>query len=374
MSDIEIEVSTDSIAAVRTALGEGVEIEESPQSETGGEEQSESGETQSTGEETAPEAEGEEAKAKGEAESEAEGEAEEAEAEKTESTEKAAATKEKSKAQQTVPVARLHVEVAKRKEAERRLEALRTTKQDIKAESETVEKKTAEPQFFSGESEPTLEQFTKDLDQFDSKAMAEATAKYARAFATWSRKEATAEADYRQRLRDAEIQREAVVGPFRKRETAFAKAEPDYREITNNSEVVVSPRMEEFIYDSEVGPQILFHFATNPEEAERFMSMKPVAQSAAMIELAKEFKSPTKAADEEPEVTETGRPGKTIPPKKPAVKPKTTSSAPPPVARVKTGGTTPKSLEDLAGPRDREGVDIEFNPEYERAVKAGRRT
>ena len=66
---------------------------------------------------------------------------------------------------------------------------------------------------------------------------------------------------------------------------------------------------------------------------------------------------------EEPEEKATA-PERKGPPKK------TASTAPLPPSRIKSTGPGPKSEQELAGSDARTGVDIDFNPDYEKTVKA----
>lgn len=270
-----------------------------------------------------------------------------------------------------VPRARLNEEIEKRKAAERRLAAgTPPAKEEEEPEAETP---ASAPQFFSGKPEPQLDTFTKDVDEFDAKAMAQAVSKYTQAHHGWSREEARAEATYN--VKQAEIIRanEAKVAPFREREEATIERRPDYKEIVAASDAFVSAAMRDFMYESEIGPDMSLYFAEHPKEAKRIVALGGKSQPQAMRDLEakiqSEIETPTEegAADEGDETP----PAKVIPPKKPTAK--TESKAPAPASRLKPNSPGPKSMSELAGPPDRVGVDIEFNPEYEKAYKAGRR-
>ena len=121
-----------------------------------------------------------------------------------------------------------------------------------------------------------------------------------------------------------------------------------------------------FVYDSEVGPDMLLYFVENPKEAKRIGNLRSVGQAEALIELQTKLKAEIEGDTEEGETEEP--PKKTIPPKK------TVSKAPLPPSRLKATGPGPKSERELAGPEDRTGIDIEFSPELERLERAKRQT
>ena len=355
---VEIETSTDSVEDVKAALGEGVEIEESP----AGEQATQDTEKPAGEESETPEGEEEEQPAETET-GETEGEADE--------PDEQAKVKDKPKDGKSkqvppvVPKARLDAEIHKRKDLERQLaESKRAPAKEAEPEAETPA--AEEPTTFSGEAEPQLSDFTKDVDDLDPKAMAEATAKFTQAHHQWSRKEARAEADYRAEQQRIIQAREERLKPFREAEERTIDRHPDYRERVKASKVFVSTPMETFCYESEIGPDILLHFIDNPNEAARIAKLPTVkAQRAEMDKLEAKIQAELEGGAEE-------EPQKKIPPKKP-VTASSSSKAPPPASRMKTTHSQPKSLEELAGPADRTGVDIDFNPEYEKAYNSGRR-
>lgn len=355
----EIESSTDTVEQVKEALGATVEIDD-----------------------TAPEGDEKPAgdkdpKASKEADEPEEAESEESSEEKPDKEEKPEGDKPKKKdPPPMVPRARLAEEVAKRKAAERKL-ASATREED--PDDEPAPEAAKEPQFFSGKARPKLADFTKGVDEFDSKAMSEATGKFTEAITDWASEEADAKATYRQEQTEIQRAHEARIGDFLERRDALFEAMPESREIILGSKAKISPYMEGFVYESEVGAYLLLHFAENPKAAKQISDLRERSQSTAMLELEAKINKDLKAeageegdedADDESEPAESRViPKKAVPPKKPNV-----SKAPPPTTRLKTSGPGPKTEAELAGPTDKSGIDLEFNPEYERAVKARRTT
>lgn len=347
---VEIESSTDTVEEVQEALGSAIEIEESPSADEGEapeEKETTPAATEETEEET-PEA--------GETTTEEE-------TEQTEEEEEAEEKKEaKPKAADTIPRSRLNKEIARRKELERQLRE----KSASSTEKETAPTET-EPQSFSGKPEPKIEDFVSNDKYPDPYAT------FTKEHGKWVREETMAEIAQQQEQQAAENERKALVANFTKAMKDTVKRLADYNDvIEENADVQISGPMQLRIYKSAIGPDLLYHLAKNPDEAAEIFDMDSDDQIAAMVELETRIKGEIKASHKatagESETSESTPPKKTVPPKK------VVSKAPVPPSRLKPAGPGPKSLEELAGPTDRVGVDLEFNPEYERAWKAQRKT
>lgn len=118
-----------------------------------------------------------------------------------------------------------------------------------------------------------------------------------------------------------QAQRDAVIKDFRARQDEFKKVTPDYEEKLSESAAKVSPAMEREILESEVAPQLLYHFAEHPEDAERLGNL-PIAK------MLKEFgKLEDRLAKPKEEVTE-------VKETKPAAE---ISRAPAPITPIKGG-------------------------------------
>ena len=348
VEDITIETSTDTIEQVQEALGASVEIEESPTEET----ETEKKPAAKPSKQAEAEAEPEEESA-----TETEEEPEETE-EPTEEKAETATEKPKKAVPATVPRSRLNQEIEKRKAAERRLAALDAT--PTKKEPEATEPE-ARPETFSGKPEPKIEDFLNNEKYPDPYAALN------KATAAWVREETRAEIAFDQQREKAEAARQELIGPFLEREEKTLERRPDYNTVVKRSQLQITGQMEMFVYDSEVGPDMLLYFVENPKEAKRIGNLRSVGQAEALIELQTKLKAEIEGDTEEGE-TEEPPAKKTLPPKK------TVSKAPLPPSRLKATGPGPKSERELAGPEDRTGVDIEFNPELERLERAKRQT
>ena len=362
-ANVEIETSTDSVEQVKEALGESAEIDDTTETET---EKEKPAETESEEEEESTETETE--TKEGEETEEA---AEEEKGEKKEAVTKKPAAKP---APNLIPRARLNEEIDRRKKVERELADARKAKPAATATE--VEEESTEPQTFSGKPEPTIESYLGNEKYPDPYAA------FTKDHGAWVRAETMAEIAQNQQAEAAERERTTLVSNFNKNVKETEKRHPDYKEVVTDSQVQLSGFMERRVYKSPIGPDMLLYFAKNPEKAEEICAMDLDDQAAEMVQLeARLRKQIAKAAkteeteeeaeeeaEEEPAKTATG---KVLPKKTPTTK--TTSTAPEPPKRVKANGPAPKSLEELAGPTDKSGVDIDYNPEYERAVKAGQR-
>lgn len=120
---------------------------------------------------------------------------------------------------------------------------------------------------------------------------------------------------------------------------AAAKPElPNFEAIAFNTTLQVSPVMGDAIMDSELGPEILYHLGSNPDEAARISKLSPIAQ---VREIGKLEASLAKPAD-------TGAASEDEPaPQKTAI-----SKAPPPIPRPAGSASKPapsaKSIESMS--------------------------
>lgn len=355
MANIEIETSSDTPEQVKAALAQsGIEVEESP-----AEEQEKP---------TPKEKPAEKAPKPAKEEAEEEPEAEETEEEVTEEEqpeEEAEAEKEKPPKKTPnplVPRSRLTEEIQKRKDLERRL----AERDREKPAKETVADEPEEPTTYSGKPEPTLADFENKPDKYPDPYAA-----LIKAHGDWSREEGRAQARFEQQEEAKVAAQRELVTNFNKNLKETIKRIPDYQEIVDSSPVEISGLMERRVYKSEVGGDMLAYWAQNPDEAADIVAMDLDEQAFAIAELETRIKAEIKAASKGKDAEEEEEPVKPTP-KVPGKK--EVSKAPLPPNRLKPAGPGPKTLQELAGPPDKTGIDIEFNPEYERAVKARRST
>ena len=169
-----------------------------------------------------------------------------------------------------------------RKEAQREREAREALEARLQAleQSNQPQKASAEP-----EDEPQPHQFS---DAFE----------YAKALAEFTAEKALRERDRQEAERKSNEERQKVLTEWSKRVEA-AKAElPDFDDMVASSDVVVTDPIRDAILESDVGPQILYHLAENPEIAEKLAT---ASVASALRQLGKLEAKLEKAVEEQSE-------------------------------------------------------------------------
>ena len=107
---------------------------------------------------------------------------------------------------------------------------------------------------------------------------------YAEALAEWSAENALKQRDVQEAQRKAQEAQEKVLKTWNEK-IEKAKADlPDFDRMVKSSDIVVSDPIRDSIIESDVGPQLLYHLATNEDFAQQLTEM-PVAK--ALRELGK---------------------------------------------------------------------------------------
>lgn len=191
-----------------------------------------------------------------------------------------------------------HARDEARKEAQREREA----REALEARLKALETKSAPPSVEADEdSKPQPSQFS---DAFE----------YAEALSDWSARNALKDRDRADAERRAAEQRSQFEKGWAER-VAAAKAEmPDFDDMVNSSDVMVSDPVRDAIMESEVGPKILYHLAENPDLGKKLGEMSVIAALRHIGKLEAQF-----------EKTET---------RKPVV---AKSKAPAPISPIKVG-------------------------------------
>ena len=189
-----------------------------------------------------------------------------------------------------------------RKEAQREREQRESLENRLK---ELEERATPRPVEVQENVKPQPHQFN---DAFE----------YAEALAEWSTEQALINRDKQEAERRAQEERNKVLDGWNKR-LNDAKADlPDFDDMVASSDVVVSDHIRDAILESDVGPQILYHLAENPELADKLNSGSPISALRQIGRLEAQFER------KEAPVAET----------KPSV---ARSKAPAPINPIKTG-------------------------------------
>lgn len=169
---------------------------------------------------------------------------------------------------------------------------------------EAAEKKAAEleaklnPPPKEEEGKPKPEQFT---DAFE----------YAEALTDWK-------VEQREKARDQEIakksieqQRNSVVKTFVEKQNAFKETTPDYQEVlaaADEAGVKVSDAVRDAIIESDFGPQVMYHLAKNPDEAERIAKLSVLGALKAIGKLETKFEKADTKAEVKAEVSKAPEP------------------------------------------------------------------
>ena len=169
-----------------------------------------------------------------------------------------------------------------RKEAQREREAREALEARLSAleQSKQPQQASVEP-----EDEPQPHQFS---DAFE----------YAKALAEYTAEQALKNRDKQEAERKAAEERQKVMDAWaQKVETAKADL-PDFDDMIASSDVVVTDAVRDAILESDVGPQLLYHLAENPEVVEK---LSKASVSSALRQLGKLEAKLEKAEETQPE-------------------------------------------------------------------------
>jgi hypothetical protein len=90
-----------------------------------------------------------------------------------------------------------------------------------------------------------------------------------------------------------------VVGEFVKRQDDFRKATPDYDDVIGDTDLVLHNVGMQYLIESDVGPQLGYHLAKNPDEVTRLNKLSPTRLLAELGKLETKLEKPAapKTAD-----------------------------------------------------------------------------
>ena len=177
-------------------------------------------------------------------------------------------------------------EITKQREAARdEARREREARESLEARLKELEAKVTPAPAVDANAEPQPSQFD---DAFE----------YAKALAEYSAEKALRDRD-EQEVRRKQAEEQVKVQESWVKRLNEAKAElPDFEDMVASSDVAVSDAIRDAIFESDVGPKILYHLAENPDEAKKLAEM---SQAKALREIGKlEARLETKKA--EPEV------------------------------------------------------------------------
>ena len=146
-----------------------------------------------------------------------------------------------------------------REEARAEAQREREARESLEAKVKELEGRS-KPEKVEASEEPRPEQFT---DMYE----------YAKALTDYKVDQRLAEEKQKEAQAKVEAQRQQVINTWAKR-VESAKAEmPDFEAMVGSADVVVSNEVRDAIFESDVGPQVLYHLAENPEIAEKLQGM-----------------------------------------------------------------------------------------------------
>jgi hypothetical protein len=99
---------------------------------------------------------------------------------------------------------------------------------------------------------------------------------YAEALAEWSAEKALKDREVAEQQRKAEEERQKVAENWNTKVKQARKAMPDFEDVVSNSRVVVSDAIRDAILESDVGPQILYHLASDDDYANSVAKMPAI--------------------------------------------------------------------------------------------------
>lgn len=175
---------------------------------------------------------------------------------------------------------------AARQEAQREREA----REALEARLRDLEAKVAPKQETKVDDEPKPEQFT---DMYE----------YQQALVDYRVDQRLAEEKQKAEQAKAEAQRKQVFDNFASRVEAIKSEIPDYEAMIASADVYVSNEVRDAIFESDVGPRILYHLAENPDVAEKLQGMTLTRALATIGKLEAQFEKAKAAPEPQKNVT-----------------------------------------------------------------------
>jgi hypothetical protein len=168
-------------------------------------------------------------------------------------------------------------EITKQREAARaEAQTEREARQQLEAKLRDYEEKAkpkAEPKF---EEEPQPNQFS---DMYE----------YAKALTDYRVEQRMNEEKQKEVQAKVQAERDKVINTWAKRVESAKSEMPDFEDMVGSADVAVSNEVRDAIFESEVGPRILYHLAENPEIAEKLQGMTLTRALATIGKLEAQF-------------------------------------------------------------------------------------
>jgi len=138
---------------------------------------------------------------------------------------------------------------------------------------------------------PTIDKF----DNFDE---------YVTAKAEYIASQTLSKHEERQAAEKAKAAQEQTVEGWNKR--VAAADIPDFHDVVAASDVPMTSIMQQAIMESENGPKLAYHLATNPADAERIAGMTPIGAVRALTLIEEGLKKPVAVSKATPPITPVG--------------------------------------------------------------------
>ena len=183
---------------------------------------------------------------------------EESRSEPTEASDDATATEDRK---QNPKLERRFSEITKQRETARaEAQREREAREVLEAKVRDLEAKATPKAEPVADQEPLPEQFT---DMYE----------YAKALTDYRVDQRMNEEKQKEVQAKAAAERDKVINVWADRVKAAKSEIPDFDDMVGSADVTVSNEVRDAIFESEVGPRILYHLAENPEIAEKLQSM-----------------------------------------------------------------------------------------------------
>jgi hypothetical protein len=138
---------------------------------------------------------------------------------------------------------------------------------------------------------PTIDKF----DNFDE---------YVTAKAEYIASQTLSKHEQRQQQEKAQAAQHQTVEGWNKR--VAAADIPDFHDVVASSDVPMTKIMQQAIMESDNGPKLAYHLATNPADAERIAGMTPIGAVRALTLIEEGFKKPVAVSKATPPITPVG--------------------------------------------------------------------
>jgi len=159
-------------------------------------------------------------------------------------------------------------------------------RQEAKREREALESLEAKVRELEGRAKPQAEtQPTGEPKPENFSDMYE----YAKALTDYRVEQRMGEEKQKEAQAKQQAEREKVINAWTDRVKAAKSEMPDFDDMVGSADVVVSNEVRDAIFESDVGPRILYHLAENPEFAEKLSGMTVASALRSIGKLEAQF-------------------------------------------------------------------------------------